>query len=154
MIKNGKNKQSKAERQLKVVENAAKNEAQERMAAPATLEIVKEDQSIAKPEDQKQAGTGEPTTTKKAKKASPTVTSWKAQKAFPLDWVITEVSKDNPKRKDAARRFSYYEEGMTCQQYVDVTGKHEISKALAVADIRWDHVKGFITVVDPQSLRK
>jgi hypothetical protein len=84
----------------------------------------------------------------KKKKLSTTVVSWKAQQAFSVTAKITNVVKDNPKRKDAYRRFSWYREGMTVQEYIDEAKKNNSPGALAMADIRWDHVKGFIKVVE------
>lgn len=89
----------------------------------------------------------EPEKAKKAKKVSGQVSRWKAQKAFPLEAKITEVRKENPKRKSAAGRFALYEEGMTVGDYIKKSNEAGNTKALAMADIRWDHVAGFITVV-------
>jgi hypothetical protein len=101
-----------------------------------------EDQKVAGAEDQKNAPTGD----KKKRKASNTVTNWKAQKAFPLDAKIHIVSTSNPKRRAAATRFNLYTEGMTVGQYIEASHKAGNSKALAMADVRWDHVSEFIKV--------
>lgn len=138
-MKNGKNKQQAQQSQKPTV----KAEAPERIAtSPAILEVVKD--AAPPPADTPKADTP-----KKAKKISEQVKNWKAQKAFPMNFVITEVRKDNPKRKDASRRFALYEEGMTVQAYTDKAVKEGITKALAMADMRWDHCAGFVTIVEP-----
>jgi hypothetical protein len=113
-----------------------------------------------KPEDQKVVPTvqsgdqkavkteGEP---KAKRKPSATVIAWKALKNFPVDAKITingDHTTNNPKRRDAARRFSLYKNGMTVGQYLEAAKKATppISGALANADIRWDVAAGFITV--------
>jgi hypothetical protein len=87
----------------------------------------------------------------KAKKLSNQVVAWRAQQKFPADWVITNVG-ENKKRGKAKDRFSAYEEGMTVaayqQKFID---KKLGTRALATADLRWDHVAGFIQVVPPKS---
>jgi hypothetical protein len=48
------------------------------------------------------------------------------------------LSKENPKRGNAATRFSLYKSGMTVADYVAAGGK--------VQDVAWDSKKGFIKV--------
>jgi hypothetical protein len=83
---------------------------------------------------------------KKARKFSETFIKWKALKNFPVEAKISLLVKENPKRMDAARRFSFYKEGMTVAQYLAVTKEHNIRPALANADIRWDYAAGYIMV--------
>jgi hypothetical protein len=152
-------KQSKTERQAitsqRMIERMAKEEAEQ--AAPNTVkaedqkpvaENKVEDQKPASAEDQKPAPANGETPPKKPKKISAQVANWKAQKAFPLTAKITKVLKECPKRKDAARRFSFYKEGQTVGEYIKVAKENEITGALAMADVRWDHVAGFIHVVE------
>lgn len=122
----------------------AKNEAPERIAASKPMLEVVKDTDVAKLP-------AEVETPKKTKKISEQVKNWKAQKAFPMTFVITEVRKDNPKRKDAARRFALYKEGMTVQEYTDAAVKEGITKALAMADMRWDHCAGFVNIGEPSA---
>jgi len=86
---------------------------------------------------------------KRVRKPSATVTAWKNQENFPVDAVITingDYATKNPKRRDAARRFSLYKDGMTVADYITTAKEAGISGALATADVRWDAVKGYITV--------
>lgn len=48
---------------------------------------------------------------------------------------------DNPKRGNSAARFAHYKTGMTVQEYINKVG----DKTKAMADIRWDIGKGYIT---------
>jgi hypothetical protein len=97
--------------------------------------------------DQKSAGEGQgAVTTKKAKKVSETVTLWKAQAKFPDTAKITAIQLPNPKRGQAKDRYALYKEGMTVREYIDTAKEHKITAALAMADMRWDFVKKFITI--------
>jgi hypothetical protein len=87
--------------------------------------------------------------TKKPRKISPTVVAWKATKNFPLEAKITlnpELKEANPKRRKAADRFALYRNGMTVGEYIEASHKAGNSKALAMADIRWDQAAKFLTV--------
>jgi hypothetical protein len=146
-------KQSKTERQAITSAKMAERMEQEKVV---TLPAKAEDQKPAsepKAEDQKAVVAGDQnavaeTAPKKPKKISAQVANWKAQKAFPLTAKITKVMKDNPKRKDAARRFALYVEGQTVGDYIKIAKEHSITGALAMADVRWDHVANFIHVVE------
>jgi hypothetical protein len=147
-------KMSKTERQAITGQKVAEREAKEKaeQANPtAKVEIKAEDQkpaSESNAEDQNAAPSVEgETPPKKAKKTSAQVANWKAQKAFPLEAKITKVMKECPKRKDAARRYSFYKEGQTVGEYIKLAKENNITGALAMADVRWDHVAGFIHVV-------
>jgi hypothetical protein len=145
-------KQSKTERQAitsqRMIERMAKEEVEQAAPNPVKAEDQKPVAEV-KAEDQKPVvvADGE-TPPKKPKKISAQVANWKAQKAFPLTAKITKVLKECPKRKDAARRFSFYKEGQTVGDYIKVAKENEITGALAMADVRWDHVAGFIHVVE------
>lgn len=108
---------------------------------PAPAEVVG-DQKPVKGEDQKTAPTGD----KKKREPSDTVKKWKEQENFPLTAKITVVATENPKRRGAATRFAIYKDGMTVGDYIEASHKAGASKALAAADVRWDHVAGFINV--------
>jgi len=86
---------------------------------------------------------------KKQKTWGPAVLKFKDQKDLPLHGVIT-IIKDKPKRDKAAWRYSFYRNGMTVQQYIDVMGQNKIGPAKAKQDVRWDYSKGFIAV-EPSS---
>lgn len=65
----------------------------------------------------------------------------KAAKAkLDRDQTITLVSKENPKKADAGRRFEFYRTVKTVGEYVDKVG--DVRKA--EADIKWDSGKGWI----------
>jgi hypothetical protein len=49
----------------------------------------------------------------------------------------------NPKRANAAKRFTYYKDGMSVADYIKKVG----DRVLAVADVRWDTKKGWIKLV-------
>lgn len=83
---------------------------------------------------------------KKSRKTSPTVTTWKATKNFPVEATITLVTKENKKKRDAGKRFELYRNGMTVQQYIDTMKEKGRTPAQTHGDIRWDHAAGFITV--------
>jgi hypothetical protein len=87
----------------------------------------------------------------KAKKLSPQVIAWKAHKdKFPLDHIITNIG-ENKKRGKAHTRFNLYREGMSVAEYAQVFIDKKVgTRALAHADLRWDHVAGFIQVVPPK----
>jgi hypothetical protein len=131
-----------------MIERMEKEEAEQATPNPVKAEDQKPASEV-KAEDQKPVvvADGE-TPPKKPKKISAQVANWKAQKAFPLTAKITKVLKECPKRKDAARRFSFYKEGQTVGDYIKVAKENEITGALAMADVRWDHVAGFIHVVE------
>jgi hypothetical protein len=60
---------------------------------------------------------------------------------------ILPQGKPNPKRQDAKRRFSLYEDGMTVAEYAKVRernpGPH---KPTAMDDMKWDYVRRYIDV--------
>jgi hypothetical protein len=88
-------------------------------------------------------------TASKEKKISEQVTKWRAQAKFAPDWVITNVG-ENKKRGKAKDRFALYREGMTVAEYQQVFIDKKVgTRALATADMRWDHVAGFVTIVPP-----
>ena len=102
--------------------------------------------AVAQKDQTPASGDQTPARRTRKKKESPTVTAWKAQKPFPVDWVITGVMAENPKRRTAADRYAWYKEGMTVQQYMDTAFGHGSPRSLAMNDIRWDYVCGFIKV--------
>lgn len=72
----------------------------------------------------------------------PQLSEAKVRKSIPLNAVITVLAQTNPKKRGAAVRFSYYYTGMQVSEYVDKVGDH----AAALADIRWDEAKGWISI--------
>jgi hypothetical protein len=108
------------------------------------------DQSDVKPASQNATQPeGKPTKEEKAKKAkkiSPTYTTWKTIPNQPVNGIITIIPGGKPKIKDAARRFQLYKNGMTVGEYLTVTKENGIRNALANADIRWDIAAKLITV--------
>jgi chemotaxis protein histidine kinase CheA len=62
----------------------------------------------------------------------------KESKGTSDDREITVLTKENPKRADAARRFALYKTGMTVGEYIEAGGYP--------ADVRWDIKQGFIAV--------
>ena len=86
-------------------------------------------------------------TSKKVKKISPTVIQWRNMKQnYPDSGIINFGPKPSDKRGKAKTRFGFYRDGMSVVEYVTVSHGAGNPKALAHADIRWDVVKGFITV--------
>jgi hypothetical protein len=80
---------------------------------------------------------------------SQTVENWRAQPPLPHHGVITVNPPHcvtNPKRRKARERFALYEDGMTVSEYIEASKRAGNSAALAAADVRWDFVKGFISV--------
>lgn len=133
-IASGKKQESKAQRMAGVVSRS--------MASPPTAPANGDQKPAPEPKsgDQKDAPTSK-------KKASEQVQKWRAQKKFDLTQVITVLATEkNPKRAKAAARFALYKSGMTVQQVIDAYKKAEYSAALAMADMRWDAVAGFISV--------
>jgi hypothetical protein len=98
--------------------------------------------------DQKAAPVGKSGDQKSApaKKLSETVIKWRAQPKFEPSQKITILSEGNPKRGTAAKRFAFYKNGMTVAQYQEVMAQNEGSARLAMADMRWDFVAGFINI--------
>lgn len=81
------------------------------------------------------------------------VAAWKAQPKFPPEaklTILVEHTATGPKRdttrSKANTRYSYYKGCKTVQDYLDVCKKHNIPAPLTNADLRWDHVHGFIKV--------
>lgn len=87
-------------------------------------------------------------TEKKARKLSGTYLKYREVEAFKPEQVITVVvpASDGPKRKAAQTRYELYKSGMTVGQYIEASKKAGNSASLASNDIRWDMVKGFISV--------
>jgi hypothetical protein len=141
---------------IKPLEKTAKKPVETTPVKPAKVEI----QKPAKADDQKAFKAGDqntiPTqsvqtsvhesTKPKTKKLSEQTKKWKNTPAFELTQVITKVAKDNPKSRNAAVKFALYEEGMTVGAYIEKSHKAGTTKAMAMADVRWDHAAGFITV--------
>jgi hypothetical protein len=111
---------------------------QKPVSAPATADV-----SQAKSGDQSDV---KPAKVKKPRDHSPTYKAWKTIKNFPAEAKISLIATGNPKRRDAARRFDFYKEGMTVAEYLAITKENGITNTLANADIRWDHAAGFIKV--------
>jgi hypothetical protein len=139
-------------RPLKLVANEPSSKKEDQIAVkeaesepqppPEPLPVKAENQTSGNQIDVKSAPKP-----KKPKTQSAQVRKWRAQKAFQLDQKITNVMTKNPKHKGAADRFMLYEEGQTVQEYIEKSHAFGNAKALAMADIRWDHVAGFIKVV-------
>jgi hypothetical protein len=118
---------------------------------PVKAEAKPGDQKSVIPAPQPKAGDQKSVTEpkpKKAKKISPTFLKFKKLPNQPLEAKIHIIATGNPKRRDAARRYTFYKEGMTVADYLKVTKENNITNALANADIRWDYAAGFIMVLE------
>jgi hypothetical protein len=140
----GKKTETKAERMSRIVASAAEKET-----APTTP--VKAVSPPTQPGDQKgvpgdQKGVKATAKSQAKKKTSEQVIKWRAQPKFQLTQKITVLAKENPKSRGAADRFAIYKDGMTVQQYIDAFKERKLPAALAMADMRWDFVAGFIEV--------
>ena len=148
---------ARAERMAK--EPRKKNKTQEReelfarMAkrAGAELPANPEDQNVPAPapQDQNVPASVPETTEKKKKKLSPTVIAWRSKENLPLEGIIRLSDKakaENPKKQGSKERFALYEDGMTVAAYIEKSKNAGHGAALAAADVRWDVVKGYITV--------
>jgi hypothetical protein len=107
------------------------------------------------PGDQNDTPEGDtPAKSKKPKTPSPTVVAWKMLEKPATNGVIrimANYATQNPKRKTAGERFSYYRDGMTVQQYLDTMKAHGRTNAMCWLDIKWDIAAGFIDVEEPTS---
>lgn len=86
---------------------------------------------------------------KKTRKWSQHHLNWKATKDFPETARIVVLSADNPKKRNAAKRFDFYKrgaEGMTVGEYIEASHKAGNPKALAKEDVKWDYTAGFISI--------
>lgn len=111
-----------------------------KIPAPPIVASKKEDQKSAresKTEDQKSA---------RPKKLSETTIKYRAQPKFDVNKKITLKVTKNPKSRGAAQRFSFYKNGMTVGEYQEVMKANGSSPKLAMDDMRWDYVSGFIDI--------
>ena len=53
-----------------------------------------------------------------------------------------------PAMRESTKRYAEYRDGMTVQQYIDEAVKNGRTVDLAIGDVRYDVVRGFITVSD------
>lgn len=129
-------RESKAERMAKVVAKTPEKPG-ETPAVPATPAPTPE------PTAPVVAVQAEPTPKKKASKARE---RWREQRKMEVagSAKISNIQTPCPKSRGAVTRYSYYAEGQTVDEYVTASHKHGHSKALALADVKWDYVHGFI----------
>jgi hypothetical protein len=131
----------------KVLKMAKKFSGQKKVhlrSVETTLENTPATAPEAKVEDQKSAPASEGTA-KKVKKPSKTVTNWRNLRPV-KDEEMVAVIPGSVKRKSAATRFALYADGMNVGQYVEKSVQAGNAKALAQQDVRWDYVKGLITL--------
>lgn len=67
--------------------------------------------------------------------------------------VITVVATSNPKRREAAKRFQLYRNGMTVAKYVKAVTSRKLhgGKQIALRDVAWDSKVGHISLENPTS---
>jgi hypothetical protein len=144
-------KLSKQERMKKAVEGAAKRDVSpvDSAKAPLAPENNSGDQKPA-PEgnsgDQKSVPASDKKPTPPKKKPSETVALWRAQKPFDPKQIVKLLRPENPKRRGAGKRFAYYKDGMSVQEYIDIMKETGRTAKATMDDMRWDHVSGFIKV--------
>jgi hypothetical protein len=135
-------KLSKAEQKAASIEKA--------MAGTKAPEAGKPAQEIGKTVTPEIGKTDESPVSKAKKKLSATVVAWRAlPKDFPKGDAKIKllVTDKNPKRRDAASRFTHYTDGMTVDQYIEASVKAGHTKGGAREDVRWDFCKKFINIV-------
>jgi hypothetical protein len=128
---NPKQKPSKAQRMLNVVQNAVKDKTAEKPGTP----------KAEKPEKAKRPD-------------SETVAKWRVQEKLPADAIIrvkVPHTANGPKstgaRSRANARYALYKDGMTVTEYLEKCKESPITTvAKGNADLRWDYVKGFIDI--------
>ncbi len=80
---------------------------------------------------------------RKSSKKKPTANGKGKRKQNPIssEGKILVLVKENPKRANAAKRFSFYKTGMLVSTY-----EKKVGPAQARADLRWDRKQNFIKI--------
>jgi len=138
-------KKNKSDRQREMVERMAKNAGVDNPANPGEDQTAQTPAPEIRAEDQKPADTPAADTPKKKKKLSKTVIDWRAMDDVPEDKIV-HIVPGAKKTRGAQDRFALYVDGMSVKDYVQKSKDAGYGAAQAKADVRWDVVKGLITV--------
>ena len=147
-------KKTKTERQQETNRRLAERAAEDLqvMESPTTAGDQNDAMPVASPATDQ--ASGDQNDVKAKRKASSTVVKWREAKKSPVPQGVIRIQKDYakncPKRSKGANgakeRFEMYRDGMTVAEYIEVATKANWPKALIQDDVRWDIIKGFITV--------